>query len=110
MRSLYNKTNWVDNKTPVNAENLNNIENGISNLYANSISLSEILGGSGINVSPEGSNVNISLNFRLIDNAPETPDSDGLSGDFYIDTENGYLFFCISSNPIKWVKLKLENF
>lgn len=29
----YNKTNWINNQTPINADNLNNIEQGISNLY-----------------------------------------------------------------------------
>lgn len=29
----YTKTNWVNNETPINETNLNNIENGISDLY-----------------------------------------------------------------------------
>ena len=29
----YQKTKWVDNKTPVNAKNLNKIEDAISDLY-----------------------------------------------------------------------------
>ena len=29
----YNKTTWIDNVTPLNAENLNNIENGIEKMY-----------------------------------------------------------------------------
>lgn len=29
----YTKTNWVDGETPINAANLNNIENGISDLF-----------------------------------------------------------------------------
>ena len=33
MRIKYNKTNWVDNETPVNAENMNKIETALENLY-----------------------------------------------------------------------------
>lgn len=29
----YTKTNWVDGETPINAANLNNIENGITELF-----------------------------------------------------------------------------
>ena len=29
----YNKTTWIDDVTPLNAENLNNIEDGIENMY-----------------------------------------------------------------------------
>lgn len=29
----YNKTNWINNQTPITADNLNNIEQGISDLY-----------------------------------------------------------------------------
>ena len=29
----YTKTNWVDGETPINAANLNNIENGIAELF-----------------------------------------------------------------------------
>lgn len=29
----YNRTNWINNKTPINADNLNNLEQGISDLY-----------------------------------------------------------------------------
>lgn len=29
----YNRTNWINNQTPINADNLNNLEQGISDLY-----------------------------------------------------------------------------
>ena len=50
MKTAYNKTRWVDNSTPVNAENLNNIENGISGLYSNALGLSELIEGNGIEI------------------------------------------------------------
>lgn len=48
MKSVYLKTNWIDNKTPVNAANLNNIEKGVDLLFRSSISPSELLEGDGI--------------------------------------------------------------
>lgn len=32
---IYQKTTWVNNETPMNANNLNNIENGIENIVNN---------------------------------------------------------------------------
>lgn len=51
MKNVYIKTSWVDNKTPINAANLNKIENAISDLYANSLSPSEIVEGNGISIA-----------------------------------------------------------
>jgi hypothetical protein len=50
MKTVYFKTKWVDNKTPVNAANLNNIENGLETLFNTSISNAEIIAGDGINI------------------------------------------------------------
>lgn len=51
MKNNYMRTNWVDNKTPVNAANLNNIERGLVNLFANAISPAELKEGDGINIT-----------------------------------------------------------
>ena len=48
MRNIYIKTTWVDNKTPVNAANLNKIENAILDLYQNALSVSDFSEGEGI--------------------------------------------------------------
>lgn len=48
MRNIYIKTTWIDNKTPINAEKLNKIENAISDLYQNSLSPGEFVEGNGI--------------------------------------------------------------
>ena len=48
--SIYVKTNWVDNKTPINAANLNKIEGAIADLYTNALSVSDISDGKGINL------------------------------------------------------------
>ena len=50
MKTTYFKTRWVDNQTPVNAANLNNIENGIDTLFRTSVSNSELVPGDGINI------------------------------------------------------------
>ena len=47
----YIKTKWVDNKTPVNAENLNKIENALETLSSTSVSYSQFKEGNGINIS-----------------------------------------------------------
>lgn len=48
MKNIYIKTTWVDNKTPVNAANLNKIENAIVDLYQNALSVSDFTEGKGI--------------------------------------------------------------
>lgn len=50
LSGLYKKTAWADNKTTVSAEKLNNIENGISNLYDSAITASDIKGEDGVKV------------------------------------------------------------
>lgn len=56
MKNNYIKTTWIDNKTPVNAANLNKIESAISDLYTNAISASEILEGDGIRIADSSCN------------------------------------------------------
>lgn len=107
MRTVYNKTNWVDNSTQINADRLNNIENGISNLYSDSISLSDLVGGNGIEIGGlDNSSISIGLRFNRVDTRPESSQSEGNIGDYYIDNSN--LYFCISNNT--WVKVAIENF
>lgn len=50
MKDKYTKTNWIDGCTKLDANKLNNIENGIENLFENSLSASEIYGRDGIKV------------------------------------------------------------
>lgn len=51
MKNSYIKTTWIDNKTPVNAANLNKIESALSDLYTNALSSSELLEGDGIRIT-----------------------------------------------------------
>ena len=51
MKSSYNKTKWVDNRTPVNAQNLNKIESALSDLYTNALQGEEIIEGEGVSIN-----------------------------------------------------------
>lgn len=51
MKNIYIKTTWIDNKTPVNAANLNKIENAISDLYNSALASSDFVQGDGIKIS-----------------------------------------------------------
>lgn len=106
MKTTYNKTIWEDNKTPVNATNLNNIENGISGLYSNALGLSELIEGDGIEIKNAENGVTFGLSFRAVDTRPESSDSSGHIGDYYLDDQ--FIFFCISPN--NWIKLSIVNF
>ena len=50
MRNTYDKTIWEDNKTPVNAENLNKIENALDELYSGSVGISQLKKGKGVDI------------------------------------------------------------
>lgn len=50
MRNTYDKTIWEDNKTPVNAENLNKIENALDELYSGSVGISQLKEGKGVDI------------------------------------------------------------
>ena len=81
----------------------------------NALESTDIIGNSGIKVGYTKSGVNLFLSFRKIDEAPENEQSLGNAGDYYIDTENGYIYFCLGiNNPIEeeknWIKLKLYQF
>lgn len=108
MKTIYSKTQWEDNKTPINADRLNNIERGIENLYNNAIGASELIEGPGIDIANTDFGFRFMLNLKLVDEMPESSISAGNPGDYYIDSEGGYIYFCISS--FKWIKIKLENF
>lgn len=50
MKDKYNRTLWIDCKTKLDAAKLNNIEEGIENLFENALTASEIYGGDGIQI------------------------------------------------------------
>lgn len=54
MKTNYSKTTWIDNKTAINASNLNKIENAVSDLFSGALGNDQVLGGTGITVSSDG--------------------------------------------------------
>lgn len=86
MKKSYKKTKWVDDKTIVSAQNLNKIENAISELYQSCVEDSELVEGEGvkIDVDDEGNkrfSVDTSLvqtsltctGIEVVSNEPGTP-------------------------------------
>lgn len=60
----YKKTKWVDNETPVNAANLNKIENAIQNITETAISPSDFIEGEGIQINTSCGKVEIKNTFK----------------------------------------------
>lgn len=54
MKKSYTKTKWIDNKTPVNAQNLNKIENALSEVYEKAMESSDLVEGNGIVINTDG--------------------------------------------------------
>lgn len=77
MKKGYTKTEWKNGETRINAKNMNNIENGISDLYDNAISSDELEQGLGINIEKEDSSKSLKfgLNIQVI-NENETTEYD----------------------------------
>ena len=86
--------------------------NGIFNLYSDALSISELKEGHGIRIVYNRSGLFVSLCLNRVDEMPENDRSDGNTGDYYIDRENGFLYFCIQYDPenIKWINIKLDDF
>lgn len=107
MKTTYNKTLWEDNKTPLNASNLNNIENGIEGLYNNALSFSNLQEGPGIKMDGlEGGDIRVSWALHEIFECPDN-EYPGTLGEYYKDTELGILYFCLG--PGNWIKLNYEQ-
>lgn len=62
MKDVYEKTNWVDGKTTLNADNFNKIENALEDLYDTSIGVSQLKGVNPISVEiAENQNIEVSI-------------------------------------------------
>lgn len=67
MKKIYIKTTWIDNKTPINAANMNKIETTLSDLCSNSISYSDFVKGEGIDIKVDtDKNVKISTDSTVM--------------------------------------------
>lgn len=78
----YTKTKWVDNQTPVNAENLNKIESAIQSITENALSPSDLVAveDGGIMISTECGQVKFELQENVLR-------SDSISSITVIDDE-----------------------
>lgn len=106
MRIKYDKTTWVDNETPVNANNLNKIENALETLYNLSLSPSDFNTNSQIKPTVNDGEITLSFDgfvLRETREKPEQTESNGTAGDFYLDQENNKFYLCIRNNF--WIKL-----
>lgn len=90
MKNIYIKTTWVDNGTPVNAANLNKIENAISDLYNSALSSSDIVQGDGIKISTTS---NKKLELSVSESVLRSETSTGL--EFIYDELEVYKTNCI---------------
>lgn len=110
MKSVYVKTTWVDNKTPVNAANLNKIENAIVDLYQNALSVSDFSEGKGINLSIDG---NKKLHISVSNDVVTSGTCNGFevltSEPTLENVQSGVLYFIIDPNTKKLVKLLINN-
>lgn len=107
MKSVYLKTNWIDNRTPVNASNLNNIERGIDTLFKNAISPSELVPGDGITIEHDNDGSKFSVDSTVV----RTASIFGLEyavGEL-ASYEPGYLYFVLSPVTGKLTKIVLDN-
>lgn len=95
----YQKTNWVDGETLVNAENLNKIEKGIESVSKQALSLSDLTGGNGIKIdgteTEDGKmGIKLSINPSEIANSLFQPLSiEDITEDFTPDTSKFYLVY-----------------
>lgn len=110
MKNIYIKTTWVDNKTPVNAANLNKIENAILDLYQNALSVSDFSEGNGINLNiTEDKKLQVSVSNDVITSntcygievVTEEPGLDTV--------QNGVLYYIINPSTKKLAKIMINN-
>lgn len=85
----YNKVNFIDNETPLNASTMNHIDTAISRLATNSLFPSDIIAGEGIDISSYSGKIKISQSqdslvsvsvsrLEVVTVMPENPDASGL--------------------------------
>lgn len=119
MKSVYVKTQWIDNKTPVNAANLNKLENALHYLYSNCVGYSELKEGKGISISVNSdkeveistsSEVLISENINGIDIKFEGVDPSGCGcSDKGNTNKKGVLYFILDPDTKKLKAISLNG-
>lgn len=111
MKTVYIKTTWIDDKTPVNAANLNKIENAIYDLYSNSLSPSDLVNGKGIKVS---TTANKSIEFSVDDTVMTSNSSSGVEVlEVGVEDSNTYdskiIYFVLDSDTKKLKKIVING-
>lgn len=86
----YKKTFWVDGETPVNAQNMNKIEDAIQELADTSLKCSNLEAGEGISISSSCGKVTISQETWKVPSAAIVME-DGNSYEEYLKEENAKL-------------------
>lgn len=66
MKKSYNKTKWVDNKTPVCAQYLNKIEAALGDIYTKGLEYDELIQGDGITIEDEINGKSISVDKSVV--------------------------------------------
>ena len=118
MKNNYIKTTWIDNKTPVNAANLNKIENAISDLYSNAVSASEIIEGDGIRINeatcnPDCSGLTKGIQISVSDKVMQSDNCVGVDiitdQSSILQFEKDRLYFILNPETRKLVKVVING-
>ena len=117
MKSIYLKTTWIDNRTPVNAANLNNIERGIESLFNNAVSPSELLEGDGITIEHDSEGTTFSVDqtiARVEGEKGSVSRSKSLAGVEYAlgelaSYEPNKVYFVLSEIDFRLIKIIINN-
>ena len=112
MKNTYNKTSWIDYRTPVCANNLNNIENAIGDLYENALDVSEIEAGTGISLEKnsagvDGNNIRVSVDNSVMKSS-SCKGVEWVLGDQETYEENK-LYFVLNPDTRKLEKIILDG-
>lgn len=112
MKKTYNKTNWIDYRTPVCANSLNKIESALEDLYENALDINEIKAGSGIDLESnsagvDGNNIKISVDNSIMKSS-SCKGIEWVLGDQESYEENK-LYFVLNENTKKLEKIILDG-
>lgn len=113
MRIKYDKTTWVDNETPVNASNMNKIENALETLFDTALTPSSILNTGNVTVSTREDGIELNYENRSVPDdgfllrqvytKPENSLVSGNPGDFYLELDRnvslgGKMYLCVKQD------------
>lgn len=117
MKATYVKTKWIDNKTPVNAANLNKIEDSLGYLYNNALGITDIVEGKGIKVNVDSDKKEVQIGV-----GSEVMNSSNISGIEYVfdsgkctcachgeDYKKGVLYLVLNKDTKKLVYIAFNG-